>query len=193
MQRPQNSRVSGLALAITVMAFASLSGTSSADDAELSVKLDLDVLDVRSRVVGGQSARPGRWPWQVWLLTEWPTQKSWGTCGGSIIAPNWVLTAAHCLQNDEGKFPSAVVVFAGSVDRTDAELIRATNLIVHAGYDNDVLKNDVALIKLQREYGPASTWIGLADHRADREVASPVNAGAKSCHWAAQKLATLLI
>uniref|UniRef100_A0A672JDH1 Chymotrypsin-like elastase family member 3B n=1 Tax=Salarias fasciatus TaxID=181472 RepID=A0A672JDH1_SALFA len=43
------------------------------------------------RVVNGDEARPYSWPWQVSLESFFPT------CGGTLIAPNWVLTAAHCI------------------------------------------------------------------------------------------------
>lgn len=43
------------------------------------------------RVVNGEEARPYSWPWQISLESFFPT------CGGTLIAPNWVLTAAHCI------------------------------------------------------------------------------------------------
>ncbi|KAJ6652128.1 hypothetical protein lerEdw1_013168 [Lerista edwardsae] len=40
---------------------------------------------------GGVSARRGEWPWQVSVQ-----YRESHVCGGSIIDPQWILTASHC-------------------------------------------------------------------------------------------------
>nr|XP_008539187.1 PREDICTED: chymotrypsin-like elastase family member 2A [Equus przewalskii] len=52
------------------------------------------------RVVGGENVRPNSWPWQVSL--QYSSSGQWRhTCGGSLVANNWVLTAAHCIRNSQ--------------------------------------------------------------------------------------------
>ncbi|GAA6223011.1 coagulation factor IX-like [Lates japonicus] len=53
------------------------------------------------RIVGGKEVAPGEIPWQVALIL-----RSTGAlfCGGSILRERWVITAAHCLAEAQGKF-----------------------------------------------------------------------------------------
>uniref|UniRef100_A0A8D0EAB2 Plasminogen n=1 Tax=Salvator merianae TaxID=96440 RepID=A0A8D0EAB2_SALMN len=44
------------------------------------------------RIVGGCIANPHSWPWQISLRTNMHF------CGGTLIDPQWVLTATHCLE-----------------------------------------------------------------------------------------------
>lgn len=50
-------------------------------------------------IIGGYNAPQGKWPWQVSLRIYDYYWASWRhICGGSLIHPQWVLTAAHCIS-----------------------------------------------------------------------------------------------
>ncbi len=56
---------------------------------------------IRPKVVGGWAAKLQHWPGQVVLrLHNEDRRESAYFCGGSLIAPTWVLSAAHCFKQD---------------------------------------------------------------------------------------------
>ncbi|XP_078095184.1 chymotrypsin-C-like [Mustelus asterias] len=105
---------------------------------------------ITSRVVGGVDAQPHSWPWQVSL--QYLINDNWAhTCGGSLIAANWVMTAAHCISKS-----NTYRVVLGKHNLKSSELesvsveIAPGNMFVHEKWNPILvaLGYDIALIKL---------------------------------------------
>ncbi|WKY07066.1 hypothetical protein Q1695_006901 [Nippostrongylus brasiliensis] len=72
-------------------------------------------------------------------------------CGGVVITPNTILTAAHCV-NDGNTFPSMVTVTLNEGTSSSSRLRQFTRAIdLHSGYSEDVRGNgDIALVYLPK-------------------------------------------
>jgi secreted trypsin-like serine protease len=113
--------------------------------------------NAQTRIIGGQDAPRGAWPWMAALISASDANPADGAfCGGTLIDPYWVVTAAHCT---EGESPATVDLVIG-VDNLRTDLsqgigvrIGAKRIVNHPDYDGDI--NDIALIELET---PASGY-----------------------------------
>ncbi|EAW51725.1 chymotrypsin C (caldecrin), isoform CRA_a, partial [Homo sapiens] len=103
--------------------------------------------NLSARVVGGEDARPHSWPWQISL--QYLKNDTWRhTCGGTLIASNFVLTAAHCISNTR---TYRVAVGKNNLEVEDEEgslFVGVDTIHVHKRWNALLLRNDIALIKL---------------------------------------------
>jgi secreted trypsin-like serine protease len=95
-------------------------------------------------IIGGSAASANQFPWQARLLVNGQFN-----CGGSLIRPNWVLTAGHCVY---GLSASQFTVILGdhrqSITESTEQSRGASRLILHPGYVHSTIQNDLALIEL---------------------------------------------
>uniref|UniRef100_A0A672I1C9 Proproteinase E-like n=1 Tax=Salarias fasciatus TaxID=181472 RepID=A0A672I1C9_SALFA len=102
------------------------------------------------RVVNGEDARPHSWPWQISLQVKHGSRYH-HTCGGTLIAPRWVLTAGHCIWPGD---VYRVVLGEHDMSRQEGtEQVRdVLRIVVHPSWDIDHVAdgNDLALLKLDK-------------------------------------------
>lgn len=95
------------------------------------------------RIIGGEKTDIKDHPWQVALQF-----KGEFFCGGSIVAPKWVLTAAHCFQS--GAAAGDWRAKSGVTDHTRVGTWAGVDLVViHEAFKSVADGNDLALIKLK--------------------------------------------
>jgi len=101
-----------------------------------------------TRIVGGTAAKHGDWPWQAQLRTT----SGFPYCGGSLIAPQWILTATHCVSRKQAK---DIVIRLGAHRRVNTvgteQDIKVTKVITHPSYHKPTTySHDIALLKLEK-------------------------------------------
>nr|XP_044610956.1 serine protease 44-like isoform X1 [Equus asinus] len=96
----------------------------------------------KMRIVGGRPAEEGKWPWQVSLQTLGRHR-----CGGSLIARQWVLTAAHCIKSHL----EYIVKLGSNMLHDDSRKtlqVPVQDIVCHPFYSSETLRHDIALILL---------------------------------------------
>ncbi len=104
-------------------------------------------------IIGGQQATAGEWPWQVALIFNQNNPFGSQFCGGSLIDPYWVLTAAHCVDWWNSANTLHIISGQQQLSGSGGEIIAVSQIIAHPDYDNTPLDSDIALLQLSQ---PAS-------------------------------------
>ncbi|MEQ9257772.1 MAG: serine protease [Roseovarius sp.] len=126
------------------------------------------ITEPSTRVYGGRPAEQGAWPAQVSLHSRENTGEDPESrfrsqfCGGTLITRQWVLTAAHCVVNEEGlaRKPEELLIRTGHVELWEGDFREVAAVIPHPEYDALQLINDIAVVKLAQPIQNSALPVG---------------------------------
>ncbi|KAI9500065.1 hypothetical protein GGI25_004160 [Coemansia spiralis] len=110
-------------------------------------------------------------PYTVSLLKK--ASETWYICGGSIISPNHIVTAAHCVVDTNGSAMPAANVSIGynSIDKSKQTSVTSTKIFVHPQYASGSQRdsaNDIAIVEVPTlKFGQNAERIAIYDGDID--------------------------
>merc|ERR1711970_1444454 len=132
-----------------LLLFAVIGSALAAQELQPIPALPLSQQRGQGRIVGGEEASDGEFPFQVSLRSVGAVGLT-HFCGGSIIDENWVLTAAHRCA---GQIPATMHVVAGGIKlnnfENEEEPRNIDQIIGHPNYASATITNDACLLKLK--------------------------------------------
>ena len=116
-------------------------------------------------IVGGGLASPGEYPWMAAVYLGNPNGGQF--CGGTLVRPTVVITAAHCILGLPAPVISGVLVGRTTLNGTGGDMVPAAGYVIHPGWAPGANTFDMAAIRLTRPPLPGTAsplpWATTAD------------------------------
>jgi hypothetical protein len=143
-------------LVLLALAGAGLLACAPADESAESLP---EVGASRDALVNATDVLPNSEPWTARLMDD----NGNDFCTGTLIDPEWVLTAAHCIK---GRDKTKTFVQLGDVSRIEPETTEqwkgVSQIITHPSFTNPPIHNDVGLLKLDSPV-EINGWVQTAE------------------------------
>jgi len=94
---------------------------------------------VNMSIINGRDAEKGAWPWQIYFTS----------CGGTLITPEWVVSAAHC-----GEFDLAYAGLHNRRETSAGQERRVVEQVIHPRYNQPyrAYENDIMMVRVDRPF-----------------------------------------
>ncbi len=102
---------------------------------------------IEAKIINGKQSKSDAWPWMAFIQINVGNGMV-RRCGGTLIAPQWILTAAHCLED---MLSATVLLGRNNIRGRGGEVISVSDFVIHPEYTSDIYSDaDIALLHLER-------------------------------------------
>ncbi|SDB84995.1 urokinase plasminogen activator [Acinetobacter marinus] len=108
---------------------------------------------LKPRIINGNTASEAQFPWQVAITIHPDYPYPAYVCSGSMISDRWILTAAHCVEEQEldgQKIDYYIVAGTNALDSTQGQTIKVKRSFMHEQYNSTAFFNDIAVLELEQ-------------------------------------------